>query len=369
MLGEDRISEARAVGSEPARERPIASRPSLLLACECSSIVNFAMEQNGVPIVHEVAVRNEGPAAVAGAVIEVESGPGLSELLSLPVPELKPGQEHRVSPVDIRLLPGRLRAVVEAERGEIRCRVVRGGVTLAERRNDVRILAFNEWPGQEAPPGLLASFVLPNHPAVATLLQGVRTNLVSAGLSDALDGYQGGGRERVREQAKALYAAVQSLGIGYVVAPPSFEVSGQKIRLPDAVLKDRLGCCLDLSVLFAAALELMGIAPVLVLLRGHAFVAAWLTDDRFSSGVIDDVARLRTQAQSGNLLLLETTAVTRAQPVAFESAFESAYQRLGDDAAFEWAVDVRALRTEYRPLSIRASPGPDAGELLPEAGA
>jgi Protein of unknown function (DUF4011) len=33
---------------------------------------------------------------------------------------------------------------------------------------------------------------------------------------------------------------------------------------------------------------------------------------------------------------------------------ESAYQRLQDDAAFECAVDVRALRTEYRPLPIRS---------------
>ncbi len=355
-----------------ARSRSI---PSVSLTCEFAEVLNFAMEQNGVPLVREIIVTNGGREPLRGAIIEAEAGPGLSEPLRLPVPEIAPGADYRLSPVDLRLAPGRLRSVLEAERGEIRVRLLEGEVTLADQRADVRVLAFNEWPGQAAPAGLLAAFVLPNHPVISALLQTVREKMREAGLADALDGYQSANRERARDLVKALYAAVQTLGIGYVGAPPSFE-GGQKIRLPDAVLGDRLGCCLDLTVLFAAALEQMGIAPLLVLVRGHAFVAAWLNDDRFPAGVVDDAARLRTQIQLGNVLPLEATAPTQSEPVPFAVAVESAFQRLQDDDAFEYAIDVRALRTEYRPLPIRsvasrpdgdptqgAAPGPAARVL------
>lgn len=325
------------------------------------------MEQNGVPLVREVVVRNGRTEPLLGAVVEVEAGPGLSEPLRITVPEIAPAGEFRLSPLDLRLSPGRLRSVLEAERGEIRCRLLVGDKLAAEQRADVRILAFNEWPGKAAPAGLLAAFVLPNHPVIAALLQAVRENLTKAGGSDALDGYQGKSRDRVRDLVKATYEAVQTLGIGYVGAPPSFEVGGQKIRLPDAVLGDRLGCCLDLAALIAGVLEQMGIAPLIVLVRGHAFVAAWLTDDRFPAGVIDDAARLRTQVQLGNLLPLEATATTQREPVPFERAVAAAFAHLQDDSAFEVAVDVRALRTEYRPLPIRtvvasAEAGAIAGE-------
>lgn len=329
------------------------TRPGAVLECELASVLNFAMEQNGVPLVRELVVRNGTSEPLRGAVIEIEAGPGLSEPLRLPVPELAPGEIHRVSPVDVRLSPGRLRSVVEAERGEITCRLVFGDAVLAEQRADVRILAFNEWPGHAAPPGLLAAFVLPNHPVIAALLQTVREKLRESGVPDALDGYQSSNRDRVRTLVQAVYSAVQSLGVGYVGAPPSFETAGQKIRLPDAVLADKLGCCLDLTVLFAAVLEQIGIAPLLVLVRGHAFVAAWLNDDRFPAGVVEDAARLRTQVQLGNVLPLEATAATQSAPVPFDAAVAAAFQRLQDDDAFECAIDVRALRTEYRPLPVR----------------
>jgi hypothetical protein len=361
--------------TQASLDRPPQGSPStppsttaVRLDLDCAAVLNFAMEQNGVSVIREVAVSNEGSTPLRGVTVELEIRPELTEPLIFPIPELEPNQTYRIGLPEPRLAPGKLRAITEAERAEIRCRIVASGATLAEATRPLRVLAFNEWPGADAPPGLLASFVLPNHPVIGALLRDVRERLLEAGVADGIDGYQSKNRERARDLVKALYGALQSLGIGYVGAPPSFERSGQKIRLPDAVLGDRLGCCLDLAVLFAAALEQMGLAPILVLLRGHAIVAVWLGDERFAAGVVEDAARLRTQVQLANVVPIEITACTSSIPVPFETAVAQGLEKLRDDEAFECAIDVRAVRAEYRPLPIHTVAA-QAGQIesTPEA--
>jgi len=348
----------------------LSSPPDVRLECECSSVLNFAMEQNGVPLVREVVVVNEGRAPLQGAVVEVSVEPGFSEPLRIALAEIPPGDSIGRRSLEIPLVPGRLREVTEAELGTVRIRVSQGDLTLAEARSSLRVLAFNEWPGSSAPTALLSSFVLPNHPVVTVLLQSVREELRKASRPDALDGYQAATPERARELVEALYCALQALGIGYVGLPASFEQTGQKIRLPDAVVGDRLGCCLDLAVLFAAALEQMGLAPLLFLVKGHAFAGVWLRDERFPEGVVEDAARVRTLIQLGQVLPVETTAIASSTRPPFDAAVRLGLERLLDDESFRCALDVRVVRTEYRPLAIHSvrvsgqeapDPGPDSG--------
>lgn len=336
------------------------------VSSECAPVLNFAMEQNGVPLIREVCVRNTGRESLRGAEIEVQVVPDLSKPQRLPVLALAPGAEHRIGPLNHRINSARLRELTEAEQAQVVVRLKQGDSLLAEERRDVRVLTANEWPGSSAPVGLLAAFVTPNHPVIATLLQDVREKLRVSGLTDGLEGYQSGRAERVLDLVRALYQAVQSLSVGYMGVPPSFEDSGQRIRLPDAVLRDRLACCLDVSVLFAAALEGMGLAPLVLLVRGHALLAVWLRDDRFPEGVVQDAARLRTQVALGNVVPLEVTAVTSAEPVDFDVALRLGLERIANDDEFLYAVDVRALRSEYRPIPLRVAQSQDSIATPPQ---
>jgi hypothetical protein len=349
--------------------------PRVRLECECSSVLCFAMEQNGVPLVREIAVENVGAAALRGVALEVTVEPGLSEPFRVELGELAPGERVVRRALDLPLSPGRLREVTEAEVGAVRVKVLVGGTPAAEHRAPVRVLAFNEWPGAAAPTALLSAFALPNHPVITALLQSVREELRRASVPDAIDGYQTGDPRRARELVEALYRAVQALGIGYVGLPASFEQAGQKIRLPDATVGDRLGCCLDLALLFAAALEQMGLAPLVFLVKGHALAGAWLRDERFPEGVVEDAARVRTLVQLGQLVPFEATAVTSAERPAFEVAARLGLERLLDDAPFRCALDVRVVRAEYRPLPVRTvrpakpeEPGAVGPETHPGAG-
>ncbi|ATB34938.1 DNA helicase related protein [Cystobacter fuscus] len=330
--------------------------------------LTFAMEQSGVPLIRDVLLRNTSDTALGPTMLEVRLEPDLGEPLRVPVPPLPAGEETNLGVVDPRPPPGRLRSVIETERAQLRWTLRREDTTLAEGASDVEVLPYNHWPGARAPLGLLASFVTPNHPVIPELLQDVRRLLEQAVGDGALCGYQKRDPLHVHTQVAALYEAVQALGLGYRESPPSFEERGQKVRLPDQLLRERAGCCLDLTLFFASALEAMGLHPLLVLIEGHAFPAVWLIDERFPEGLVEDAARLRNLIALGHLLPFDSsTAVDAGRPM-LDQAITVAREHLQDDARFTAALDVRVLRLDrYRPLPLRVMETP-ASQLATSPG-
>jgi very-short-patch-repair endonuclease len=326
-----------------------------------SATLNFAAEQSGVPVLRQVTVHNRGSAPLAGAELVVEVAPDLVAPQRFPVAPLRGGESVELGAVDLRAAPGRLRGVVETERATLRWRVEHDGVDVAAGQLPIDVLPFHHWPGLSAPPSLLAAFVLPNHPVVGRILARVRPRLRAATGDDAISGYQSRDRERVLAQVRALYATLQDLGVGYIGAPASFEDAGQKVRLPDQVLDDGLANCLDVTTLVAGCLEQMGLAPLLVLTRGHAFPGVWLTDDRFPEGEVADAARLRTLRALGDVAVFDSSTAIAAGRPGFDVAAQVAAAALDVDAEFVGAIDVRVARdARYRPLPIRMTVAIDA---------
>jgi very-short-patch-repair endonuclease len=352
-------------------EVEILARPTL----------TFATAHAGVPVVEVARIANRGSERLVGASLVLVLGPELGEPMRCPIEVLHPGEEDSLGPIDLELPPERLRTVLEAEQATLTWQVVGStGLLLLQGQLPIEVHAWNEWPGERCPPALLAVFSTPNHPVVATVLRRVSAVLGEATGSRSLSGYQTGDVVRVLQQVQALYETVQALGISYVGVPASFEALGQKVRLPDVVLRDQLANCLDLTLLFASCLEQMGLHPLMVAVKGHAFPGVWLVDDRFPECVVYDAARLRTAVALDQLVFFDSSATIADPAVPFGQAQAVAHRALSDDENFRWALDVRVARTDrWRPLPVRAverplpeqstaSPMPSlARELLQEA--
>ncbi|WP_234014718.1 MULTISPECIES: hypothetical protein, partial [Cronobacter] len=93
--------------------------------------------------------------------------------------------------------------------------------------------------------------------------------------------------------ASALWTAICNLGLSYALPPASFEQNGQKIRTPGAILEGKVATCLDTSLLFASALEQMGLNSLILLSEGHAFAGLWLQPQEFAQLVTEDVSSVR----------------------------------------------------------------------------
>ncbi len=335
--------------------------PSVRVTFEAGSRLSSATEHALLPLVHVLHVHNDGPETLERLAVwltmEPECGPGWSETVSA----LPPGEVWTLKRPRLAFSPVALDTVSEARAGVLRASVRVGSVE-AVHEAPVTILPASHWPGSEAPLGLLASFVLPNDPAVLAVLHAAAGHLETATGTRALDGYQAGLRQAVVNQVQAIWLAMVELGIAYLSPPPSFERQGQKVMRPAEVTRSRAGACLDLSATLAALFERCGLHAVLVVIEGHAFAGVWLEPSPYRDAIHDTAVSIRKAVDAGELLLLEST--TLASGTSIEAARVAARQHLDDPERFLFLLDVQAARTEgFLPLAFAVESSAERDDL------
>lgn len=154
----------------------------------------------------------------------------------------------------------------------------------------------------------------------------------------------------------AIYAALMSMEIIYNNPPASYEMLGQRVRLPHVVLEQKQGTCLDLAVLYAACLEAAGLHPLIIFKKGHAYGGCWLEEETFADCAEDDISALekRTAGGSEEILLVECTDFTAGKKIDFDRALKHGKDHLLQISEFACVIDVcRTRGSGIRPIPVR----------------
>lgn len=212
----------------------------------------------------------------------------------------------------------------------------------------VKLLAHDEWNATTVPE-LLAAFVRPRSESIGKILSNASDILERDSGDPSLVGYQRG-QDRARSTAEAIYAAIRDIGVRYSEPPASFEETGQKLRGHDTVIEERFGTCIDLSILYAAALEEAGLNPVLIVAPGHAYAGVFLSDVSAPSFVVSERDQLSNLFGGELMLPVETTGFTAGSTRSFDEAVTQAYVRAAHGAGVTYVLDVRAAHRRVRPL-------------------
>jgi very-short-patch-repair endonuclease len=318
--------------------------------------INFACHQSAFAVLRKLVVCNaDEERGLENLELRMESSPAFVAAKTWKIDRLVAGAELMIRDRDIQLDGGFLLGLTEAMKGSMRFTLMQNDEVFCERTLPVELLAHNEWGGNHYMPELLAAFCTPNDPAVDRILGKASQVLRKAGKPDGIDGYREGNRQRVWEQASAVYSAIVQQQIGYALPPSSFERNGQKIRSPGAIADSKVATCLDTTLLFAAVFEQASLNPVVVLTEGHALVGVWLEPEDFSSVMITDAELLRQRLALKELVLIETTLVTQHPSVPFSQAVQAGGKAvaLDKDNQFVAAVDIRRARDHrINPLGL-----------------
>ena len=319
-------------------------------------VVNFAMQQNHVPVIREIVLKNTGEEDIRELRVQISFEPDFAELCQLYIEYIAPGSEERLSAIPIQLSTSFLSQLTERLLGHINVEVSTNGHPLFSESCEMSLLAFDQWGGISVLPEMLVAFVTPNHSVIAPVIKRASEILGDWTGSPALDEYQTRDPNRVKKQMAAIYEAIAEQQIAYCSVPASFEESGQRVRLYDDIFLHKLANCLDMSLLYAGCLEAIGIHPLIVVIKGHAFAGGWLIPDSFPDSVNDDVSLLTKRAAEGinEVLLVEATCMNAGTPQPFDVAATSANDKLKDTDNFLLFVDVvRARNAQIRPLPLR----------------
>ena len=308
--------------------------------------MNFAMQQNYVPLVRSVTIKNNSDEEIKDIMLKISFEPEFAKPFTHRIEVLPPHTEIEVSPVNIIVSTEFLFSLTERIVAQISVQLLCGEEELVNANDNIDLLAYDEWSGCYIMPELIAAFVTPNHPDVSGILKIATDYLRKWGKDPSITGYQSRNADVVKLQMAAVYAALQSKNIVYNNPPASFEKAGQRVRLPYSVIEQKQGTCIDLAVTYASCLEAAGLFPLIMIKKGHAYCGCRLEEETFADCVIDDFSAIDKRTVSGNedILLVECTDFTAGEKIDFDRAVKHGKNNLSDSENFICAVDVRRAR-------------------------
>ncbi|MBD8568351.1 DUF3320 domain-containing protein [Pseudomonas syringae] len=324
------------------------------------SKLNLADFQNAIPVIHELRLANETGERYLNATLTLTSSPEVLKRKSWRIEEIAAESFRALPGLDLVLDGPLLSRLTEAEMStflfvlEADCKEAEGGrKVIAQLEQVVELLPRNQWGGLRHIPEMTAAFVQPNDPAVERVLKQAAELLRLSEKSPALDGYAGGPK-RAWHLTSAAWGAVARMKLDYSLPPASFEQFGQKVRSPSQIADSGLATCMDLTLFLCAALEQIGLNPVIVFTKGHAYAGVWLKPEEFTTTLIDDVTTVRKRVKLKELALFETTLLTQPSIPSFGYAVERGAKQIDEDAEaeFEMLLDVRRARLQrIKPLA------------------
>lgn len=331
-------------------------KESVRMDIEIMPFLNFALQKNKVNIVQSLIIQNDTDENLEDIDLKVKSVPEICLPYEKHI-EIVPAKTT-VEIKDIKLIANviYLGNLTEKEEAYITFSLNQGEREICVDNQPISALAFDEWHGSVFYPELLTAFVTPNAPIVSVLIKRASEFLKNWTSDPSLDAYQSNDAERVMKQAAAVYAALQEQNITYAVPPASFERAGQRVRLCDMVISQKLGTCLDLTLLYVSCIEAIGLHPVLVLLQGHIFAGVWLQNYTFPDAILDDAAQVTKRLASGvdELIVVECTAFCSGKKFSFDEACDAANAELRDGENVQYIIDVhRARMSGITPLPSR----------------
>lgn len=318
--------------------------------------INFAMQQNYVPVIRNLVVNNENEETLSNLDLKITFDPEFAKEYTYHIDEIQAGQYVEISPVRIQLKTEFLFSLTEKIIGTITVELFQGEEKIYSFDEVIELLAFDEWSGLLFMPEIITAFVTPNHPKIAEVIRDASGILKKWTDNPSFTGYQTRNLNNVKLQMAAIYTALQMQGIVYNNPPASYEVIGQRVRLPHMVLDQKQGTCLDLAVLYAACLEAVGLFPLLFFIKGHAFAGCWLEEETFADCMVDDVSSIEKRIVTGaeEVLLVECTDFVLGENIEFDKALKHGKDHLLKLSDFECVVDVKRSRgSGIRPIPLR----------------
>ena len=295
----------------------------------------------------------------------------------------------------------RLKDLTEDEPGQVCVKVYNGDALLDEQKADFSWAPRNVWAGAGMSPHMLAALVLPNDPAVDTIIHQAGEILKKNGLNATFYGYKNP-RACIINQLHAIWNALANHKLTYSLPPRSwhFDGEGQKVRTPSQILQGGCATCLDSTALLAAVYAQVGFNPVIILVPEHAFIGIRMENEILPKPITEHVEGIRNLVELGELEVLETTMLTHSTDstaASFRQAAEQGRRNLlnqkeGDeflalDIVRIWSAGVTPICGEqaengntikpidstpladqdpFEPETAPEEPQDDAEEIIPE---
>lgn len=343
---------------DPAKEAKSSLYRSskISLDIDMNPSVNFAMQQNFVPLINSLTIKNTSAEVYKNLAVEITSDPEFLQTWVGSIAELQPLQEVRLSSVPLLVSPSFLANLSDGISGHLRFQISTTQTTLFDFALPVNLDAYDYWCGLSMEPKVLASFVFPRHPALPPIINKASALLEKWTGNAAFDDYQTRDPNRAKLQMAAVYEALAESNVINSVSSVDYAKTGERVRFPDEVLSSKMATELDMALLFASLLEAIGLHVLIAFSEGSVMVGSWLIPDTFVDVTSDDVSLLSKRLAKGieELAFINTKRLFANSYTSFDKAGADAASVLSNPDKFQMVLDVcRARMSHIWPLPMR----------------
>lgn len=326
---------------------------NIIINVSVVSAVNYALQQNKTPLIQSFKIENKTSTAYEDVEIKITSSPNVIIPYTKHVDCLPANSTFAIKDLqpilDADYLASLTESVVVSLLFTVTTKNIETNeeVILATKDTQITAYAFDQWQGSGFYPDIITAFITPNHPEITKLKARAAQLMEKWSGSPSFSAYQTQDPNRVLMQAAAFYAAIQEQNIIYSVSPAGMDSVGQRVRLCDTVMQQKMANCLELTLIFAACLESAGLNPILIMEKNHIFPGVWLEEKTFPETIQYDISAVTKRLAVGinEIAVFESTlAVAGESTNSFDTAKEAAEKKLTIDSNFEYVIDVKRAR-------------------------
>jgi len=331
-IGERELISDFVLDNRFVNDNSIAINRDLIIKLDVENCISFLLQQNGHDLIHHIFITNISKMDYNDVTIAVSYSTGIIQTNDIFISLLKSGETTDISKFVTKFNVPILSSITESINDSISFDVfTEEHKKIATISKPVEILTFDSYGGDILDRSLIAGFVTPNDIMVKELDNKFALEISSLNHGNgSFVEYQSGDKNDVLLQLNAIYNVLLNEGIGYMTPPASFLKFGQRIRMPFEVLKNKRGTCLDLSILFAACMENVGLKAVIIFTSKHAFVGCHLENTCNKNNESEDLGGLYDDCQKGidKFRIIETTLCCAGNSSSFDQACISAEKTL-----------------------------------------
>ena len=258
--------------------------------------LNYIRLLNDLDKIWNIKIFNDGEETVRGLQIKLSFVPDFAESWIGHIDEIKAGERADINEPNLVINPEKLLSYNEKLEGNIIVELMPAdgqSEAVYKEAFPLTVLPYDQWLSNDHPE-LHATFVTPNDRRVLEILAKAGKRLgVQEGI--AFSGYCS--KQEVLRQMQVIFEVIQEEQISYCYPPANWD-RGQRVRMPGFTLANKLGCCIDMAVLYASCLEAASLNPLVMILHGHAVAGCWLKDASFEKTVIDDRASVESRSNN-----------------------------------------------------------------------
>ncbi len=331
-------------------------------------VVNFAIQQNRIPIISRLIIKNNTEFDYSDLKIVLSGEHSFIISWEYVIGTLPSSQSIEITVEKLMLSAKFLSSLTEKLTSKLKLDVYSNDDIVFTEVYSIELLPYDQWNGIEILPEMLAAFITPNNPEISKIIRTASSILEEWTGDPSFDAYQSQSPDRVKKQLGAIYEAITKYGIVYCNSPASFEDEGQHIRMCDTVLSQNLGTCLDMAILYSSCIEAVGLNSLIIILKGHAFAGAWLINDTFADIINYDISLLKKRSARGinEIAMIETTSMNAGKVQTFDESTNYANFKLVKEEDFILFVDVKRARfSGIKPLPQRIKTD-DGWEIVEE---